>query len=181
MSQNKRKPKSTQFDVMINIINSYLEFYCETIEPEDYETFLEEYLNNIDYNDESMYDKLLEKLNSVDKVIYMSGLMTDIDYEKFVKNIDGITEEELKQNIDNEFCIVNIDKVFNTIDGDTYSIFIITIMYKYVIEGYKKRRTKEEIMFDLNNKLNNAVETEDYETAAKLRERIKKISQKQKK
>ena len=101
--------------------------------------------------------------------MYLTGTLIDTEYIKFINSFEQIKEEDKKILVkkDNTDLLIPITLHYST--GEEFTTL-------YVIDLFKiktKRRRKTEL--ELKSELDDALKTENYELAVKIREKIKKI------
>ncbi len=168
MKKNIKKEENNQYFDFLLTINGFLYFSCEVILSDDIEEFFEEYSKEYD-NSEIFFETLEPLLEKSDRVIYMTGTLLDTDFINFINSFDQISNEDKKKLIkkDSTDLLIPI-----TIHYDNETNFTTL----YVIDIFKiktKRRKKTEL--ELQSELDEALKTENYELAVKIREKIKKI------
>ncbi len=136
--------------------------------PDDVDEFFEEYAKEYE-NPELFFETLDPLLEKSHRVMYLTGTLVDTEYINFINSFDQISDENKKLLVkkDNTDLLIPITIHYNNTDEFT------TL---YVIDLFKiktKRRRKTEL--ELQSELDEALKTENYELAVKIREKIKKI------
>jgi hypothetical protein len=163
----KNTKKEIYLDFLLNI-NNFSYFSCEMILPDDVDEFFEEYAKEYE-NPELFFETLDPLLEKSHRVMYLTGTLVDTEYINFINSFDQISDENKKLLVkkDNTDLLIPITIHYNNTDEFT------TL---YVIDLFKiktKRRRKTEL--ELQSELDEALKTENYELAVKIREKIKKI------
>jgi hypothetical protein len=168
MKKNIKKENNENYINLLAIINKFLYFSCETILDEDIEEFFEEYAKEYE-NPEEFLNNLSPLLNQSQRVVYLSGTLVDVEFINFINDLSEISLEERKKLIKKD----NIELLIPLIAYYSNNEYFTTL---YVVDIFKiktKRRKKTEL--ELQSELDEAVKTENYELAVKIREKIKKI------
>ena len=155
MKKNTKKDDSNKIYLdLLTTINRFSYFSCEVILAEDVDEFFE------------TLEPILEISN---RVIYLTGTLVDTEYIDFINTWEQIPIENKKEHIKKD----NIDLLIPVTVHYSSNEQFTTL---YVIDLFKiktKRRKKTEI--ELQSELDEALKTENYELAVKIREKIKKI------
>ena len=168
MKKNTKNEKNQEYLDFLLTINSFSYFSCEVILPDDVDEFFEEYGKEYE-NPEVFFETLDPLLEKSHRVMYLTGTLIDTEYIKFINSFEQIKEEDKKILVkkDNTDLLIPITLHYST--GEEFTTL-------YVIDLFKiktKRRRKTEL--ELKSELYDALKTENYELAVKIREKIKKI------
>jgi hypothetical protein len=136
--------------------------------PDDIDDFFDEYSKEYENSDE-FFETLNPLLEKSQRVMYLTGTLIDTEYINFINSFAQISNEDKKLLVkkDNTDLLIPITLHYN--DSDEFTTL-------YVIDIFKiktKRRKKTEL--ELQSELDDALKTENYELAVKIREKIKKI------
>jgi hypothetical protein len=168
MKKNIKKEDNRIYVDLLTTINRFSYFSCEMILPEDIDSFFEEYGKEYE-NPEMFFETLDPILEQSDRVMYLTGTLVDVEYINFINTWEQISIEDKKRHIKEDFIDLLIPVTIHYSNNESFTTL-------YVIDLFKiktKRRKKTEI--ELQSELDDAVKSENYELAVKIREKIKKI------
>jgi hypothetical protein len=168
MKKNTKKESNNIYLDLLTTINKFSYFSCEMILPEDIDEFFDEYGKEYE-NPETFFETLEPILENTQRVMYLTGTLIDIEFINFINTWEQIPLENKKEHIKKDFIDLLIPVTVHYSDGEEFTTL-------YVIDLFKiktKRRKKTE--FELQSELDDALKTENYELAVKIREKIKKI------
>lgn len=168
MKKNTKKEDNKIYVDLLTTINRFSYFSCEMILPEDIDEFFEEYSKEYENPDE-FFETLNPILEQSQRVMYLTGTLVDKEFIDFINTWEQIPLEDKKEHIKKDFIDLLIPVTVHYSGGEQFTTL-------YVIDLFKiktKRRRKTEI--ELQSELDEALKTENYELAVKIREKIKKI------
>jgi hypothetical protein len=168
MKKNTKKDDNKIYVDLLTTINRFSYFSCEMILPDDTDEFFEEYAKEYENSDE-FFETLEPLLEKSQRIMYLTGTLIDTEFIDFINTWEQITLEDKKEHIKKDFIDLLIPITVHYSNNDTFTTL-------YVIDLFKiktKRRKKTEI--ELQSELDEALKTENYELAVKIREKIKKI------
>jgi len=168
MKKNTKKDDNKIYVDLLRIINRFSYFSCEMILPEDIDEFFEEYGKEYE-NSEEFFETLEPILEQSHRVMYLTGTLVDTEFIDFINTWEQIPIEEKKKHIKKDSIDLLIPVTVHYSNTEHFTTL-------YVIDLFKiktKRRKKTEI--ELQSELDDALKSENYELAVKIREKIKKI------
>lgn len=168
MKKNTKKEDNKIYVDLLTTINRFSYFSCEMILPEDVDEFFEEYAKEYENPDE-FFETLNPILEQSQRIMYLTGTLVDTEFINFINTWEQIPLEDKKEHVKKDFIDLLIPVTVNYSGGEQFTTL-------YVIDLFKiktKRRRKTEI--ELQSELDDALKTENYELAVKIREKIKKI------
>lgn len=168
MKKNTKKDDNKIYIDLLTTINRFSYFSCEMILPEDVDEFFEEYAKEYE-NPDDFFETLSPILEASQRIMYLTGTLVDTEYIDFINTWEQIPLEDKKKHIKKDFIDLLIPVTIHYNTGEQFTTL-------YVIDLFKiktKRRRKTEI--ELQSELDEALKTENYELAVKIREKIKKI------
>jgi len=168
MKKNIKKENDKFYIDLLTTINKFSYFSCEMILPEDIDDFFEEYGKEYE-NPELFFETLFPILEESDRVIYLVGSLIDVEYIKFINTWEQIAIEDKTKFIKNDHIDLLIPVTVHYNNSEQFTTLYIIDLFKIKT----KRRKKTEI--ELHSELDEAIKTENYELAVKIREKIKKI------
>lgn len=168
MKKNTKKEDNKIYVDLLTTINRFSYFSCEMILPEDLDEFLDEYSKEYENVDEFMesIEKILENSN---RVMYLTGTLVDTEFIDFINTWEQIPVEDKKIHIKKDFIDLLIPVTVHYSNNEQFTTLYIIDLFKIKT----KRRKKTEI--ELQSELDDALKTENYELAVKIREKIKKL------
>lgn len=170
MSNKKEKPNDTKYLDMILMISTFIDFYCETIDSDDIEDFIETYVGEFsEETQELAYETLKENIEKADKVIFLTGVLPDTEYIKLISSIPNLDEETRDENIKSDFSNVNLMQTYDLPNNEQFNVYYILNFFKFKVKN--RRKTKVELEIELKD----AEKNEDYEKAIKIRDKLKKM------
>jgi len=168
MKKNTKKGDNQIYIDLLTTINRFSYFSCEMILPEDVDEFFEEYAKEYENPDE-FFETLNPILEVSQRIMYLTGTLVDTEFIDFINTWEQIPLEDKKEHVKKDFIDLLIPVTVHYSGGEQFTTL-------YVIDLFKiktKRRRKTEI--ELQSELDDALKTENYELAVKIREKIKKI------
>lgn len=168
MKKNTKKDKPQIYIDLLTTINRFSYFSCEMILPEDVDDFLDEYAKEYENADE-FFETLEPILEVSDRVMYLSGTLLDTEFIDFINSWEQIPIEDKKKHIKKDYIDLLIPVTVHYNSTDKFTTLYIIDLFKIKT----KRRKKTEI--ELQTELDDAIKTENYELAVKIREKIKKL------
>ena len=168
MKKNTKKNENKIYVDLLTTINRFSYFSCEMILPEDVDEFFDEYAKEYE-NPEEFFDTLEPILENSQRVMYLTGTLVDTEFIDFINTWEQIPLEDKKEHVKKDFIDLLIPVTVHYSNNEQFTTL-------YVIDLFKiktKRRRKTEI--ELQSELDDALKTENYELAVKIREKIKKI------
>jgi hypothetical protein len=168
MKKNTKKGDNKIYVDLLTTINRFSYFSCEMILPEDVDEFFEEYAKEYENPDE-FFETLEPILENSQRIMYLTGTLVDTEFIDFINTWEQISLEDKKEHIKKDFIDLLIPVTIHYSNNEQFTTL-------YVIDLFKiktKRRRKTEI--ELQSELDDALKSENYELAVKIREKIKKI------
>jgi hypothetical protein len=168
MKKNSKKEDNKIYIDLLTTINRFSYFSCEMILPEDVDDFFEEYGKEYE-NPEVFFETLEPILENAQRIMYLTGTLVDTEFIDFINTWEQISIEDKKKHIKKDFIDLLIPVTVHYNNNEEFTTL-------YVIDLFKiktRRRKKTEI--ELQSELDDAIKTENYELAVKIREKIKKI------
>ena len=168
MKKNTKKDENKIYVDLLTTINRFSYFSCEMILPEDLDEFLEEYSKEYENIDEFM-ESIEKVLETSDRVMYLTGTLVDTEFIDFINTWEQIPIEDKKIHVKKDFIDLLIPVTVHYGGNEQFTTLYIIDLFKIKT----KRRKKTEI--ELQSELDDALKTENYELAVKIREKIKKL------